>query len=430
MTNKILIKIFSLFTLFFKKEYFGFITTNYFLSDKNLSIVKKLINVNDVNIQNKFQKKFTKFMARGECLTFASGRMGFYFLMKSLKIKKGDEVIISAGTCSVMVNAILRCNAKPIFTDINLSNFGSDYSSIKHSITKKTKLIVAQHTGGIPCEIDGISKLCKQKSILLLEDCALSFGSTYKGLMLGTYGDFALYSMDHSKPINSMIGGIIHFNKKSFYNTVLNDYINLPELNKLKQLKLYRRAILESFFNSPMLYPKLLFLNPFLNLFSFFKDPFLSDDYTEKFFDSYEYPCKLPSSFSYIGILYLEKWSKIKKERKKILNLIIKQFYIKKLFHLIPKIYFQKNVDIVPLRFIYIDKLFQGKLKNFSKFIEISSIWFKKPIESCSIPVSKFGYKKKQCSNIENYSGYFVNLPCNFNQRHSKTFIKKIAEII
>ena len=430
MINKILIKLLYLLKILFSNEYFSFITANNFLNNNDFTNIKKLIYKNNNHIQKKFENNFSKLMGKGECLTFASGRMGFYFLMKSLNIKKGDEVIISAGTCSVMINSILRCGAKPIYSDISLINFGSNFFSIKKSITKKTKLVVAQHTGGIPCEIDKISKLCKNKSILLLEDCALSFGSTYKGLKLGSFGDFALYSMDHCKPINSMVGGIILFNKKKFYTHFLKDYKNLPELNQLKQLKLYRRAKLEFLFSTPILYPKLLFLNPFLNLLSYFRDPFLSDDYTNKFFDNYEYPCKLPSSFSYIGILYLKKWQIIKRDRKMILSLILKEFHFRNLSHLIPKIYFNKNIDIVPLRFIYIDKLFKKKVKNFSRFLDTSAIWFKKPIESCTVPLIKLGYKKNQCKNIEKFSNHFVNLPCNFEKKYLTVFLKKITHII
>ena len=70
--------------------------------------------------------------------------------MKILKIGNGDEVIIQASNCSVMVNAVLRIGATPVFADIDINTLGTDPKSVSNLTTSKTKLIGAQHSFGIP----------------------------------------------------------------------------------------------------------------------------------------------------------------------------------------------------------------------------------------------------------------------------------------
>ena len=63
-------------------------------------------------------------------------------------------------------------------------------------------MIVAQHSFGIPCEIQPIVNFAKKKNIFLLEDCALTMGSSIKGIKCGNFGDAALFSTDNTKLIN------------------------------------------------------------------------------------------------------------------------------------------------------------------------------------------------------------------------------------
>ena len=131
--------------------------------------------------------------------------MALYAILSSLDIGRGDEVIITGFTCAVVPNAVLRAGAIPVYCDISVDNFGTCSKSLSTLITSRTRVIIAQHTFGIPCDIDRIAKVAKINGIILVEDCALSLGSKLKGRSLGTYGDFAIFSTDHSKPINTMV---------------------------------------------------------------------------------------------------------------------------------------------------------------------------------------------------------------------------------
>ena len=77
--------------------------------------------------------------------TFASGRMGFYTILKAIDIQKNDEVIIPSFTCVVVPNAILYSGAKPIYCDIRIYDFNIDVSKIEQLITPKTKVLYAAY---------------------------------------------------------------------------------------------------------------------------------------------------------------------------------------------------------------------------------------------------------------------------------------------
>ena len=126
MNNKI-----DIIKLFFTNPYYGFTNYDIKFQDKHIiSQVSKLINSNDQQIIKDFEKKFSKHIGDGSSISFAAGRMGFFALMDMLGIKKGDEVIIESFNCVVMINAILRIGAKPIFADIDKASLGSNIKSM------------------------------------------------------------------------------------------------------------------------------------------------------------------------------------------------------------------------------------------------------------------------------------------------------------
>ena len=93
---------------FFTKPFFGFVKGHSYLSRKQIKEIKSNIEIIDNDLIKLFEKKFSEKVGTGGSVSFATGRMGFYSLMKILDIKQGDEVILQGYTCSVMPNAILR----------------------------------------------------------------------------------------------------------------------------------------------------------------------------------------------------------------------------------------------------------------------------------------------------------------------------------
>ena len=205
----ILNKVYNTTVSILNAPYFGFVQGHNYIGNKDISDIYNIVGTDDEELILNYEQSFSKLVGDGGSVSFATGRMGFYALMKICGVGKGDEIIINGATCSVMVNAILRCGATPVYSDIDSNTFGSSSHSIKECLTIRTKMVVAQHSFGIPCEIDLISDICKKKSVFLLEDCALALGSSYKDKLIGCYGDITFFSFDGIKSITSGEGGCI-----------------------------------------------------------------------------------------------------------------------------------------------------------------------------------------------------------------------------
>ena len=117
----------------------------------------------------------------------------------------------------MMVNAVVSVGVKPIYADNDTDTFGSSAEAISKVLTPQTKMIVAQHSFGISCDSQPIVTLAKSNSIFLLEDCALTLGSNIDGVVCGNFGDAALFSTDHSKPLNTLTGGLIYTKSKILF---------------------------------------------------------------------------------------------------------------------------------------------------------------------------------------------------------------------
>ena len=420
--------------LLFYNPYFGFIRGHSYVSKKESKQLLSIIidpQKKDEKLTLMFEKGFAELVGQGKSLSFAAGRMAFYTYMKILKIGNDDEVIIQSSNCSVMVNAILRLGAKPVFSDIDVDTMGTDPKSVKKLITPKTKLIVAQHSFGIPCEIDQIIKIANQFNIKVLEDCALTVGSKYKGLTVGNWGDAALFSIDHSKPLNCMIGGLLYLKDNILFQRIKKMRDGMPNLDIKHQLALYRRFLFERKYYSPKKYSFGKFIELFYAILGKLRksqSAFLLDDYNhpDKLHKSnYFYPAKLPVFISKLGLYELKYFNENKLSKKELLDDYIEIFVKNKKSKLIPQAYFDKRNYIIPLRFI---AYFSNKLiayKYFSKILDVNSSWFQTSIIGCD-DIEVMGYTIGSCKNSELISEKVINFPCTFDINQKKEIQKKV----
>ncbi len=135
------------------------------------------------------------------------GRVALYAILKAMKIKEGDEVIVPAYTCVVVPNAIIYLGAKPIYVDIDPITYNMDPLRVEQAISPKTKVIICQNTYGLSSNVEHILDLAKKHNLYTVEDCTHGFAGTYKGKPNGSYCDAAFYSTQWNKPFSTGIGG-------------------------------------------------------------------------------------------------------------------------------------------------------------------------------------------------------------------------------
>ncbi len=129
----------------------------------------------------------------------ASGTDALHLALLAAGIKRGDEVITTPFTFIATAEAISYVGAIPVFVDIDPDSFNIDITKIGPAITKRTKAIIPVHLYGQPVNMDGLMEIAKKHKLMVIEDCAQSFGAEYHGKKTGAIGDFGCFSFFPSK---------------------------------------------------------------------------------------------------------------------------------------------------------------------------------------------------------------------------------------
>lgn len=135
-----------------------------------------------------------------------SGRAALQILLSSL-ITTDDEVLVQAFTCLVVPNAVVAAGGKTVFVDIDKKTYNIDPIDLEKKISKKSKVVIVQHTFGIPAPLKEIEALCKKYSLILIEDCAHALGAVYNGKPVGSFGYGSIFSFNQDKVISGVSGG-------------------------------------------------------------------------------------------------------------------------------------------------------------------------------------------------------------------------------
>jgi CDP-6-deoxy-D-xylo-4-hexulose-3-dehydrase len=167
-----------------------------------------------------FEKKLAAFIGVKHLITVNSGSSANLVAFNTLTspklgdraIQQGDEVIGVAAGFPTTVNPILQFGAVPVFVDVDAETHNIDATKIEQAIGPKTKAIMLAHSLGNPFNLDVVTALCKKYKLWLVEDCCDALGSTYRGQMVGTFGDIATLSFYPAHHITMGEGGAVFTN--------------------------------------------------------------------------------------------------------------------------------------------------------------------------------------------------------------------------
>ena len=127
-------------------------------------------------------------------------------------LQPGDEVILPSYTFSSTVNAVVLFGGKPVFCEVDPTTMNIDHTKIESLITPRTKMIIPIDYAGLPCEIDDIMEIANRHHLIVLQDCAQSFGSYYKGKPCGSHPHIAAFSFHETKNYCAGEGGLLVVN--------------------------------------------------------------------------------------------------------------------------------------------------------------------------------------------------------------------------
>jgi len=156
-----------------------------------------------------FENKLKEYLGAKHVLTANTGTTALHIALDAFGIKDDDEVIVPSLTFCACLQVITGVRAKPVFCEIAPENLNMDISDVKKKITKKTKAIMPVHYCGQACDMDALMEIGKKHNIVIIEDAAHAFGSSYKGKRIGSFGDATCFSFDPIKNLTCGEGGAV-----------------------------------------------------------------------------------------------------------------------------------------------------------------------------------------------------------------------------
>jgi len=192
-------------------------------SKEEIKKVEKVLTSGKVNYWTgnecrKFEKEFSNWSEVKYAIALSNGTVALDVALRSLDLKKNDEVIVTPRSFIASVSSVAGIGAKPVFADVDLLTGNLTASTIEPKISKKTKAIICVHLGGLPCEMDEIMKLAKKHGIFVIEDCAQAHGAKYRGKSVGSIGDVGAWSFCQDKIMTTGgEGGMVTTNNKKLW---------------------------------------------------------------------------------------------------------------------------------------------------------------------------------------------------------------------
>jgi CDP-4-dehydro-6-deoxyglucose reductase, E1 len=169
----------------------------------------------------RFELEFAKAVGVRHALLCNSGSSANLLAVSALTSKKlgarrlqpGDEVITVAAGFPTTVNPIILNGLVPVFVDVDLGTYNLDASQLEAAIGPRTRAIIAAHTLGNPFDLDSVVDFAKRHDLWLIEDNCDALGSTYRGQLTGSFGDFGTLSFYPAHHITMGEGGAVLTNR-------------------------------------------------------------------------------------------------------------------------------------------------------------------------------------------------------------------------
>jgi perosamine synthetase len=156
-----------------------------------------------------YEQAFARQVGVRFAYSFAAGRVGLYGVLRGLGVGAGDEVLLQVPTHIVVANAIRYTGARPVYVDCDLDSYTMDLAQAERAVTPRTRVLLLQHTFGIPSDLESALNLARRHGLEVVEDCVHALGARYHGRPVGGFGRAAFFSTEETKTISSTMGGVV-----------------------------------------------------------------------------------------------------------------------------------------------------------------------------------------------------------------------------
>ena len=160
-----------------------------------------------------FEHELAAFVGARSAVGCASGSDALLLSLLALGIAPGDEVITTPFTFVATAGAVARVGAVPVFVDIEGETLNIDPGLMRAAITERTRAIIPVHLFGLAADLEPILQVAKEHRLAVIEDAAQAIGARYRGVHVGTLGNFGCFSFFPSKNLGGAgDGGLVTTN--------------------------------------------------------------------------------------------------------------------------------------------------------------------------------------------------------------------------
>jgi dTDP-4-amino-4,6-dideoxygalactose transaminase len=162
---------------------------------------------NDGPLVREFEQRVSELIDVKHCVAVCNATVGLEIIVKALELS--GEVIVPSFTFIATAHALRWLGITPVFCDIDPVTHNIDPLRVAEAITERTTAVIGVHVWGRPCDVEALVDLTHRHKLKLLFDAAHAFGCSYKGRMIGGFGNAEIYSFHATKFVNTFEGGAV-----------------------------------------------------------------------------------------------------------------------------------------------------------------------------------------------------------------------------
>lgn len=168
-----------------------------------------------------FEQEFADLIGMSHAVLVANGTVGLEAALEALELPHGSQVVTTPRTFIATSSAIVRTGLRPVFADVDLDSGNITAASIKESLTPDTRAVLVVHLGGWPADMHEIRRLCDERNLVLVEDCAQAHGAMIGDQNVGAFADVSVWSFCQDKIITTGgEGGMVATNDPELWRRI------------------------------------------------------------------------------------------------------------------------------------------------------------------------------------------------------------------
>ena len=164
---------------------------------------------NGPNVQE-LERELSKLLGVEHCIATCNATVALEIIIKAIGLT--GEVIVPSWTFIATAHALQWQEITPVFCDVDPLTHNLDPRRVEEMLTPRTTGIIGVHLWGRPCDVDALAYIARRHNIKLIFDAAHAFASSYKGRVIGSFGDAEVFSFHATKFFNTFEGGAIATN--------------------------------------------------------------------------------------------------------------------------------------------------------------------------------------------------------------------------